>query len=368
MKNSYRLLSFIYFGLFYLVHKLIELYFIQVFKLPSQLIIIFDICLIASFSARLLKRKCLKYPFLKSLIKFSLMGFGFFSLYLPGLLILYLIDIFFHPLNLVTFAFYTFVLSWAILIYEIFKSHQVKVKIVNIPLSKDKIQFAGLKIVHLSDFHLGPTLGNNYLRKIVTSINSLQPDIVVITGDLIDGPYEVYKNDLNPLENIYPKIKTFFITGNHEYYYDSHSWISSLESMNINVLKNKIYEFKFNDSQIGIGGIDDLLFFDSKESYLQKLDEICDKLSLYTFNILLNHRSSFWQESSSRNVDLQLSGHTHGGQSFPWKFFVQLSFRYFSGLYCENQKYLYVHEGNGHWGPPVRFLTPAHLVLINFME
>lgn len=213
-----------------------------------------------------------------------------------------------------------------------------------------------LKIVQLSDFHIGQGFDEGWLQKVIDKTNSLTPDLIVITGDLIDkGPDElgdVMKN----LKNLKAKYGVFIVFGNHEYYHQSSNWERFFEKIKIPVLKNENIILSHNDKNIVLAGID----FGARYDVL-KADDLLEKTFKNTnkndLKILLAHHPAVFKKAKEKDVFLQLSGHTHGGMIFPVDLIVKLSNKGFvRGCYKEGNSNLYVSNGTGLWGGfPARF-------------
>lgn len=233
-------------------------------------------------------------------------------------------------------------------LFSIFKGTRIKVKQVEIPLEVP----CEVKLVQLSDLHIGPIRGESFLETVKDKVNSLEADAVLITGDLADGSSPIDDSTLKPLKEINAPI--FFVSGNHDTYADRKKVYHLLESVGVTILDNKSIEF-MGLQFVGVG------------YYMQRgilgvlLDQIEFRRDLPT--ILLHHLPTEWDTARKRGVDLQLSGHTHGGQFYPFNLIVRWMFPYFSGLYENSGSYLYVSEGTGTWGPPMRLGSSNEIVV-----
>ncbi len=221
-----------------------------------------------------------------------------------------------------------------------------------------------LNIVQISDVHIGKSLGKEFLETIVKDINTLNADIVVITGDLVDLHVDEIEDKLDALKDIKSRFGVYFVSGNHEYFHGVEAICSLLESLHVKVLTN---ENVVIDNQINLVGITDLmgrrlgiLKPDLKKALLH-----VDK-NLPT--ILLAHQPKITKELKDENIDLILSGHTHAGQIFPFGLLVLLDQPYLSGLYQHSKKtQIFVSSGVGYWGPPIRVLAPSEIVNIKLL-
>lgn len=218
-----------------------------------------------------------------------------------------------------------------------------------------------LKIAQISDLHVGSAVKREYVENIVKEINAQKVDIVALTGDLIDFDTHAITHDLEPLAHLESKYGTFFVLGNHEYFHNPYSALEYLDSIGIYILDNKNATI---DNLINLAGINDrvgerfnTLIPDAKKTFAG-IDE-----SLPT--ITLAHQPKMIERLEAYKPDLVLSGHTHGGQIFPFGLFVLLDQPYLTGLYQHNEHtQIYVSEGAGYWGPPIRFLTQSEINIL----
>jgi predicted MPP superfamily phosphohydrolase len=198
--------------------------------------------------------------------------------------------------------------------------------------------------------------------------NSLNPDIVAITGDLVDGSVSDLKSEVIHLKELKAKYGVFFVTGNHEFYSGVDSWCNFLESLNIRVLRNQAQVIE-NDQgdRLYIAGVDDY----SANSFPGYSSDVALSIKDLDKNIpiiLLAHQPNSIYEASRLGVKLQLSGHTHAGQIWPFNYLVKLQQPYVKGLNLHNGTALYISSGTGQWGPPMRFLTKTEVTSINLIS
>ncbi|MBC7713791.1 MAG: metallophosphoesterase, partial [Rhizobacter sp.] len=196
-------------------------------------------------------------------------------------------------------------------------SFDPKIVPVNIPLAENHSHLKGLKIVQLSDMHIGPVLKADFVKLLVEKVNALNPDIVVITGDIIDGQVENIAEDLIPLKELKSKHGTFFTTGNHEYYWNSREWSDYISSLGIKVLNNENVQLTHNDSPFYLAGVTDISStkYDQKNPYDPA--KAIEGIPVNAYKILMSHQPKTCFLTSKLKYDVQLSGHTHGGQGFP---------------------------------------------------
>ncbi len=212
----------------------------------------------------------------------------------------------------------------------------------------------GYRIVQISDIHVGSTIGKGFIEGIVERVNALKPDMVAITGDLVDGSVEELAEHVAPLAKLRAKEGVFFVTGNHEYYSGAAAWIAHLGKLGVRVLRNEHVKLDAFD----LAGIDDPT---SRESDLRRALAGRDDSRAC---VLLAHQPRSVLEADELGVDLQLSGHTHGGQMFPWNLFVRLQQPFIAGLHKLARAQIYVSRGTGWWGPPMRVGAPAEITEI----
>ena len=229
-------------------------------------------------------------------------------------------------------------------------------------------QLDGFRIAQLSDVHLGPTIGSSYIGHIVAKTNALKPDIVCITGDLVDGTVAVLGDAASQLGNLKSRYGTFFTTGNHEFYSDWSSWHHFLKRIEIRVLSN---ERVFIGDSVGfdLAGVHDIQGRAFGSEYSPNIDQATSERNQDRELILLAHQPRYISEIENHGVGLQLSGHTHGGQIWPFHYAVKLLHPYISGLHQHNNlTQIYVSRGTGFWGPPIRIGAPpeiSNLVIVN---
>ncbi|MBX3231332.1 MAG: metallophosphoesterase [Labilithrix sp.] len=236
----------------------------------------------------------------------------------------------------------------------------VAVKRVKVTLDRLTKASSGTRIVQLTDVHVGPTIGKAYVDQVVQRVNELDADVVVITGDLVDGSVEDLKEHVAPLGTMKNKHGIYFVTGNHEYYSGAGAWIRYLESIGIKVLANE---------HVRIGGADgfDLVGIDDPSSGTQDLRKALEGREADRACVLLSHQPRGIALAEKLGVDLQLSGHTHGGQLFPWNFMVRLQQPFVAGLHKLERAQIYVSSGTGYWGPPMRVGTSAEITEIELL-
>jgi len=234
---------------------------------------------------------------------------------------------------------------------------RVAVKRVEVALSRLPETMRGTTIAQLTDVHIGPTLGKDFLEEIVERTNQIQPDIVAITGDLVDGSVADLREHVAPLKHLKARYGVYFVTGNHEYYSGHEEWCEELERLGIRVLRNERVSIGSGPDAFDLAGVDDY----SAEPDLAKAVAGRDTSREL---VLLAHQPKAIHEAERLGVGLQLSGHTHGGQLWPWKYLVRLQQPVVSGLERIGNALIYVSNGTGYWGPPMRLGAPAEITQI----
>jgi len=237
-------------------------------------------------------------------------------------------------------------ITFLLTVYSMINAFRLKVITVDIdaPVS--------MNIVQLSDIHLGST-STAFLSRIVETTNSIRPDLVLITGDLLDSHRRLTGDDLSPLNNLTGPV--FFVTGNHEGYFGMEKAMALISTTKVKPLRNETTRFM----GIQLIGID----------YSHNRDQVAEQLALLSidpakYNILMCHHPGGFKAACNAGIDLMLSGHTHGGQIFPFNYFVRLRDPYLKGLYRKGDSSLFVSTGTGTWGPKMRLGSHNQIVYL----
>jgi uncharacterized protein len=241
---------------------------------------------------------------------------------------------------------------------------QVALRAVRVPLARLPRSMAGFRIVQLSDLHVGPTLGRAWLREVVDRTNAQEPDLVVITGDLVDGSVDSLRDDVSPLADLRAKYGVYFVTGNHEYYSGADAWIAELDRLGIKTLRNERVSIGEGAESFDLAGVDDWSAKRFGRGHGASLERALAGRDASRELVLLAHQPKQIEEAAAMGVGLQLSGHTHGGQIFPWNFFVRLDQPFVAGLDKLGDTHIYVSRGTGFWGPPMRVAAPSEISVI----
>ena len=236
----------------------------------------------------------------------------------------------------------------------------------HIELEKVDIKINGLKksykIVQISDLHIGGLIDKDFMHTIVGRINACEPDAVVITGDLVDVKIAHALEAIAELKALKSRYGTFYIVGNHEYFHGVEQIIACVKRIGIRVLENENVYIGEEGKGFNLAGVYDVFGY-RKEKFMPDIKQaLRDKKDAPT--VLLAHQPRFIDEVQD-GVDLMLSGHTHGGQLYPFKFLVQLVQPYIYGLHQHNKELqIYVNKGTGFWGPPMRLGSTAEITEI----
>ena len=240
-------------------------------------------------------------------------------------------------------------------------SRPVAVKPVDIALPGLPAAFAGFRIVQLTDIHVGPTIGKDFIDQLVARTNALAPDVVAITGDLVDGSVASLGKFLEPLRDLKARHGVYFVTGNHEYFSGADEWIAHLRGLGVTVLRNERVALERDGAAIDLAGIDDPTGASFAPGHGPDLARALASRDPARPVILLAHQPKAAHEAADHGVALQLSGHTHGGQIFPFNYLVKLQQPFVAGLHYLRDTAIYVSPGTGYWGPPMRVGAPAEI-------
>lgn len=223
--------------------------------------------------------------------------------------------------------------------------------------------FNDFRIAVVSDIHLGPLLGRSHTERIVEMINETDADLVAIVGDLVDGTVGELGHAAEPLQDLVSREGTFFVTGNHEYFVDDTvSWLRELERLGVQTLRNENTAIRRGSAAFNLAGVNDIA--GKRYSDTPDFDRALDGTDPSRPTVLLAHQPVMVTEAAARRVDLQLSGHTHGGQMWPFHYLVDAAQPALAGLSTVDATQLYVTRGAGFWGPPVRIGAPPDITVL----
>lgn len=235
------------------------------------------------------------------------------------------------------------------------------VREVLLPIAGLHPDLDGFSIVQITDIHLSSTIGRPFLEEVVRQVNALGPDLVAVTGDLVDGHVIHLGEAARPLGDLSSTHGTFFVTGNHEYYFKAGEWIDHLTTIGVTVLTNEHRLIQRGQGRLLVAGVPDL--FGERFIPTHRSDPIKALAGAPEAHVklLLAHQPMSVYEAARAGFDVQISGHTHGGQFFPWTFVVGLNQPFMAGLYRHGPTRLYVSRGTGYWGPPMRLGAPSEI-------
>lgn len=237
-----------------------------------------------------------------------------------------------------------------------------KVKQVTVPLANLPRAAHGMRVAVVSDIHLGPILGRGFAERVVETINGTQPDLIAVVGDLVDGSVEHLRSAVEPLSRLKARHGAYFVTGNHEYFSGAEEWIEHVQELGMHMLANSRVELPYFD----LAGVNDIQG--------KRLDQGPDfaaalgNRDLGRTAVLMAHQPVQIHDAVKFGVDLQLSGHTHGGQVWPGNLIAGLANPTVAGLERYGDTQLYVTRGAGAWGPPVRVGAPSDITVIELVS
>ncbi len=239
----------------------------------------------------------------------------------------------------------------------------VMIPVLNLPRA-----LHGFSIAQISDVHVGPTIKRGFVEGIVRRVNDLNADIIAVTGDLVDGSVQQLSPHTAPLAALSARHGAYFVTGNHEYYSGERAWSEEIRRLGLHVLKNEHVVLQHDGASLVLAGVTDYSAHHYDPS--QRSDPAAALRGAPSdagARILLAHQPSSAAAAASAGFDVQISGHTHGGQFWPWNLFVHLFQPFTSGLHRMKNLSIYVSRGTGYWGPPNRFGVPSEITRIRLM-
>ncbi|ACC97650.1 Phosphohydrolases family gene [Elusimicrobium minutum Pei191] len=231
-------------------------------------------------------------------------------------------------------------------------------KTVTINLKSDKLPVEKLKVVQISDTHLGTGVAVKRVKKMVDQVNALEPDLIVVTGDYFENGEKFRAKNAHALKQMKAKYGVYGVFGNHEFYGGVKKSVEFFKMAGTELLRNDSVEPL---PGVVVSGVDD---FASAHISRSDFAEFLKTINPQKYNILLQHEPRFY-DTAENKVDLMLSGHTHRGQIFPFHFLVKARYPYFYGLYTRGETKYYVTSGAFYWGPPMRLFSRNEIVLFN---
>jgi predicted MPP superfamily phosphohydrolase len=239
---------------------------------------------------------------------------------------------------------------------------------VDVPLAHLPPEFDGFRIVQFTDLHIGATIKRGFVEGIVEQLLELKGDLVAFTGDLADGSVPWLRNDVAPLREVEGEYGKFFITGNHEYYSGVEPWVREATNLGFDVLLNEHRIIQRGEGRVVLAGVTDYSGGDFIASHRSDPLKALEGAPEGLVRILLAHQPRTIHASLKASVDLQISGHTHGGQFFPWNHLATLNQPYIKGLHKHESSWIYVSRGTGYWGPPLRLGIPPEITVITLWK
>jgi hypothetical protein len=236
-----------------------------------------------------------------------------------------------------------------------------------VPLARLSKAMSGTRIVQLTDVHVGPTIGREHIERLVAMTNALEPDIIAITGDLVDGSVEALRTQVEPLSRLRAKHGVFFVTGNHEYYSGATEWVAHLATLGIRVLRNEHVAIG-GEQGFDLAGVDDFRSVGLAPGHGHDVVGALAGRDPKREVVLLAHQPKSIKEAARLGVGLQISGHTHAGQIWPWRYAVFLDQPFVDGLHKLQETWIYVSRGTGFWGPPMRVGAAAEIAEITLVS
>ena len=240
---------------------------------------------------------------------------------------------------------------------------------VDVPIRNLPEALQGFTIAQISDVHVGPTIKRPYVDAIVDAVNGLKADLIAVTGDLVDGSVRDLAGHTEPLARLSARHGAYFVTGNHEYYSGEPAWTAEFKRLGLNVLMNEHVVVTHEGARLVVAGVAD--FGAHHFNPAQKSDPAAALKNAPTdagARILLAHQPRSAPAAAAAGFDLQLSGHTHGGQFWPWTLFVRLQQPFTAGLHKLNDLWVYISRGTGYWGPPKRFAAPSEITHLRLVR
>jgi hypothetical protein len=225
-------------------------------------------------------------------------------------------------------------------------------------------ELEGYRIAQISDTHVGPSIRRERMEEIVAATNALRPDMIALTGDLVDGFVPEMRPHVAPIGDLKAPDGVYFVTGNHEYYWDLQGWLAEVKRLGLTVLLNEHRIVSRGGRTLLVAGVADYSADRHGGGHASNPAAASAGAPKTDVRILLAHQPRSIYAATHVGYDLQLSGHTHGGQFYPWIFFVPLQQPYVAGLYRHENTWVYVNRGAGYWGPPMRIGAPSEITLL----
>jgi predicted MPP superfamily phosphohydrolase len=234
---------------------------------------------------------------------------------------------------------------------------------LSIPIPNLPGDLEGFRIVQITDIHAGLTVKRNFVETVVEQANGLAPDILAFTGDLADGSVPHLRDDVSPLADLTARFGRYFITGNHEYYSGAEPWVEEVRRLGFTVLLNEHCVVQHGAGRILLAGVTDYSAGQFIPAHASSPKTALSGAPPSDVRILLAHQPRSLYDAASLGFDLQISGHTHGGQFFPWNLLAAIGQPYIAGLHKHGSTWVYVSRGTGYWGPPIRLAARSEITV-----
>ena len=235
---------------------------------------------------------------------------------------------------------------------------EVDVPIANLPSSLN-----GFRIIQLTDIHVSHTIRRGFVQTVVDMVNDQKPDLIALTGDLVDGSVNQLREDVAPLADLRAKHGSYFVTGNHDYYSGIQQWLDETRRLGFKVLLNEHELIETSEGKLLIGGVTDPGGGQFDRAHVSDPHKAVNGAPDCHFKILLAHQPRSIYKAAEAGFDYVITGHTHGGQYFPYHFLVAMTQPYLSGLHKYKNTRIYVSKGTGYWGPQIRIGAPSEITV-----
>ncbi|MGE5169539.1 MAG: metallophosphoesterase [Rudaea sp.] len=243
-----------------------------------------------------------------------------------------------------------------------------RVRTVDVPIPALPAALHGFTIAQITDVHVGPTIGGDHVAAVVDAVNRLDADLVAITGDLVDGSVAQLALHTAPLARLRARHGAYFVTGNHEYYSGAHAWIGELRRLGVRVLLNEHVVLAHDGARLVVAGVTDPSAHRFDPAHRSDpAAAIANAPDDAGVRVLLAHQPRSAFAAALAGFDLQLSGHTHGGQFLPWTLLVRFQQPFTAGLARLGRLWVYTSRGTGYWGPPKRLGAPSEITRVRLV-
>lgn len=240
---------------------------------------------------------------------------------------------------------------------------------VDVPIKDLPDDLVDFTIAQVSDIHVGQMgIDRDYLAAIVEKVNELGADVIAVTGDLVDGTVLTLERDVAPLGDLRARDGVYFVTGNHEYYSGAKEWVAHVRSLGLTVLENEHRVVERGRGRVLVAGVNDLRAERRFPEDACDPQKACAQAPDCHARVLLAHQPRTAKLAAPHGYDLMMSGHTHGGQFFPWSLVIHLVEPFVAGLYKHEEMWVYVNRGTGYWGPPLRVGSPSEITKLRLVK